>query len=251
MTRKSLLITFLILAATIIVVPSILVANGTVNLNVGPSTTLITEQKFDKTFEKIKISIEADIIITQKDQDSIKIEASKNQTPRIKISQTSRTISVDTKNEPLLDIKLLNEDTRPKIFVSMKDAKEIEISGKSRVQIQKYKTDNLNIIFNSEGSFIADNLEVGSLQITQSLSGFVNLKGKAEDLSIYSSNSARSLLRFFSVKNAKINSQGSGAIELDVSDNLDVNISGSSPVRYQGVPTITKQINGEGNLSSF
>jgi len=251
MNRKWFFFSTFILIVAFISIPLFLVVNGTVAVSVGPSTRIITEQKFSKNFEKIRINIEADIIIGQKDQDSVKIEASSNQTPRIKISQTSKTISIDNQNTPALDIKLLTEETRPKIFVYMKEATEIEINTKSKVEIQKYKIPSLKILFNSNGSLIADSIETENLEITQTLAGFVSIKGTSDNLSLYSSNSSRTLLRFMPVKKASINSQGSGAIELNVTETLDVKIAGSSPIRYQGVPTITKEITGDGSLTSF
>lgn len=251
MNRKWFFFSTFILIVAFISIPLFLVVNGTVAVSVGPSTRIITEQKFSKNFEKIRINIEADIIIGQKDQDSVKIEASGNQTPRIKISQTSKTISIDNQNTPALDIKLLTEETRPKIFVYIKEATEIEINTKSKVEIQKYKIPSLKILFNSNGSLIADSIETENLEITQTLAGFVSIKGTSDNLSLYSSNSSRTLLRFMPVKKASINSQGSGAIELNVTETLDVKIAGSSPIRYQGVPTITKEITGDGSLTSF
>lgn len=251
MNRKWLLFSTLILISALILVPALLVVNGTVAINLGPTTTLITEQKYTKNYEKIKINIEADVFISQRDEDGIKIEASTAQTPRIKISQTSKTILVDSQNQPALDIKLLNEETRPKIYVYMKQAIEIEINSKSKVQLLKYKTESMDIVFNSDGSLVADDLETKKLSITQSLSGFVSIKGSSDELNLYSSNSARSLLRYLPVKTATINSQGNGAIELNVAEKLDVKIFDSSPVRYQGTPEITQEINGTGYVTSF
>jgi|GEM_PF-3670581 len=251
MNKKWIFISSFIFIVALILVPTFLVVNGTVAINLGPSTIVITEEKYNKNYEKIKINIEADVFISQRDQDGIKIEASSNQTPRIKISQTSKSIIVDSKKQPALDIKFLSDEPRPQIFVFMKQATEIEINSKSKVTIQDYKTESMDIVFNSDGSLTSTNLQIKKLNITQTLSGFVSLKGSGEELNLYSSNSSRTLMRFFPLKSAKINSQGSGAIELNVSDKLDVTIVDSSPVRYQGVPEITSNIIGTGSLTSF
>lgn len=248
-SKKLSLIFFVLVSVSVI--STFLVASGQVTINLlgSPNTTI--KQEFTKNFEKIKIDIEADITIYQSNTDSVTIETTKAKASEIKISQTSKTINIQPEKKSLLNIQLINQDSKPKISIYMKQLQEIEINSKSKVQIQKYSTDRISIIFNSDGSLIADSIQAKKIEIDQKLSGFVSLNGSAEELSLNTADSARSLLRYMQVKTAVVNSTGTGSIELNVTDSLSVKSSGSSPIKYQGVPAIKKDIKPGSILSSF
>ena len=168
----------------------------------------------------------------------------------IVIKKTSKTISIEKKEDTLVDLSQLRETSTPDVIVTMKNLEELEIGGKAKVQLSSFKGDNLSIDFSSESSLSGDILQSKRMSINHTGTGFISLIGVGQDLIVNSTNSGRSLLRNFIVKNAKISTEGSGGIEINVSAELSASLNGSSPVRYQGNPKIN-QTGKTGNLRSF
>jgi|688.fasta_scaffold226038_1 hypothetical protein len=230
-------------------VPTFLVSAGYVVL---PSNTSeqVLQENYTKNYTKFKTDLDLYVTILEGETDSVRIEASEAFLKTIVIKKTSKTISIEKKEDTLVDLSQLRETSTPDVIVTMKNLEELEIGGKAKVQLSSFKGDNLSIDFSSESSLSGDILQSKRMSINHTGTGFISLIGVGQDLIVNSTNSGRSLLRNFIVKNAKISTEGSGGIEINVSAELSASLNGSSPVRYQGNPKIN-QTGKTGNLRSF
>lgn len=76
----------------------------------------------------------------------------------------------------------------------------------------------------------------------------IKLAGTAKLFQIDTSGAAKIDTRKLHTSHAVVDSKGVSSIDLDVSDQLDVTISGPSHVSYEGDPVVNKKINGPGSI---
>lgn len=231
-------------------VPTFLVSAGYVVLPSNNTSERILQENYTKNYTKFKTDLDLYVTILEGETDSVRVEASEAFLKTIVIKKTSKTISIEKKEDTLVDLSQLRESSTPDVIVTMKNLEELEIGGKAKVQLSSFKGGDLSIDFSSESSLSGDILESKSVSINHTGTGFISLIGMGENLILNSTNSGRSLLRNFNVKSAKINTEGSGGVEISVSTDLSASLNGSSPVRYQGNPKIN-QTGKTGNLRPF
>jgi len=97
------------------------------------------------------------------------------------------------------------------------------------------------------GSF-SFNMQVDTLEIDASGAATFELSGVADDVNIVSSGFGNINAAYLQAQDARIDISGSSTVEIAVSDNLDVTLSGFGGVRYIGTPTVTQSISGFGTV---
>lgn len=144
------------------------------------------------------------------------------------------------------DIKL---NPTMKLYVSVKNINDIQVNGGGKVISENsIAADYINLAVNGSGSMDVD-LKGNTVKAELSGSGSITLKGYAT--SIEATNSGSGALKGFAcaLETAKVKVSGSGACELNVSNNLEAMVLGSGSVKHKGnTKTATKKIYGSGTV---
>ena len=122
-----------------------------------------------------------------------------------------------------------------KIFVTLPRLSKIAASGSSEVMISGD--------FSPQNSFTAEATGTGNIIATRPFT--------VDNLIIKGEGAAKMYLNRIKSKTADINLEGSGEVNVTVSDHLKVKILGSSRVYCEGNPTVDSDIVGSGSVNKY
>lgn len=138
-----------------------------------------------------------------------------------------------------------------KIIISLPELEQLKISGAAEVTGGGFENETLFISINGVGSAELE-LNVKILKLDVSGTGSVELSGKAETTVINLSGAASIEAENYTVENMTLVMSGAGSAEVNVSKQLDVNISGVGAVSYKGEPEVLrKRISGAGKIEQM
>jgi len=231
------------------------------------SGNITNETRSVSGFTRVALSGSGEVILTQGDEESLRIEAEDNILPYLK-----STVSGDT-----LDLgqdwhwpKILWPTKPIKYYIGVKSLQGVTISGSGKVQVEKLDTDSLElkisgsgkitigdltsqsveVSISGSGDFIADTLYAETFSVTISGSGNFSLgAGRVTDQKVSISGSGDFKAGKLESLTASVKVSGSGDVTLWVVKTLDVHISGSGKVNYYGSPQVNSSISGSGKVN--
>lgn len=221
----------------------------------------IVETEYRKlvSYDKIRNEGTFNVYIRQDSIFSATIEAESNLIPYVRTLINGNTLIIDTR-ENLRNNRPIN------VYVTSPFVNEATLSGSGYIYLDSLDTDNLNVKLSGSGKIdgyantssisatISGSGDMNIESFTQSMdalisgSGNINLTGEATNgnFTISGSGSVRTYNYYQNECIAKIS--GSGDMQLNVIDYLDVTISGSGSVYYIGDPSINVKITGSGQV---
>lgn len=104
------------------------------------------------------------------------------------------------------------------------------------------------ITVNGAGKIEISGLKNEKLEIDANGAPAINVSGSTQVVDIDTNGAAKIDTHNLRAKRATVDSKGVSKIELGVSDQLDVTVSGPSEVTYRGDPVVNKTINGPGKV---
>lgn len=113
--------------------------------------------------------------------------------------------------------------------------------------INKITTERLDIEMSGASELFLD-LSAKKLGFECSGAGNLNIKGEAENVNAEISGAADMNAGELLTKTFILSLSGSGSANINVSDKLDVEISGTADVLYKGNPEIKQEISGVGTI---
>ena len=197
-------------------------------------------------FDRIDLSIDADIYYTQDSTYYVEVYAQSNIQKALRISVDGSTLRIDAKN-PLWKHKTVRINIHsPRIY-------GLEVSGSGDLSAQTpILTNNLDVNISGSGSVSLSSLTTQSLHTELSGSGKLSVSGGSTiDQSIKASGSGDINLIALSSENSTVYLSGSGSAKLNATKRLDVRISGSGSVKYTGTPAVNSEVSGSGKLSNI
>ncbi len=135
-------------------------------------------------------------------------------------------------------------------YIKLKEISDIKISGSGTVAAKDIKTENMNITISGSGKIDLD-IDAKTLKSKVSGSGDFNMSEKADSQEIDISGSGKYLAKNIQSKRAVAEISGSGKIEINAEEELNINISGNGSVFYAGNPKITQKISGYGKIEQI
>ncbi|MDE6188705.1 MAG: DUF2807 domain-containing protein [Clostridia bacterium] len=120
---------------------------------------------------------------------------------------------------------------------------EVATSGGSNVSLQGSAT-SLKISASGSSAFKSEDLKCDNVSIKASGSVEANIKGEGGTLTARMSGSCRIYAAEFTLSTAEIRVSGSVRADVNVSDKIIVNASGSAKINYYGDPQIEKTVSG-------
>ena len=190
------------------------------------SGTLVSESRNVEYFNKVSSEGIFEVTITQGAQQSVEVTADNN------IISHIRTRVVNNELRLYLD----NDNNYSNLTV----------------QIDLVVT-SLNGLKNSGiGNIYATNIvEDGSFSIYNTGTGSINIEGASSSLDLVNEGSGYIFGFDFMVNDCAIEIEGSGDVEVNCSNSLDVLIEGSGNVYYKDFPTINVSITGSGEVINY
>ena len=200
-----------------------------------------TEQRAVSSFDRLDVSGAFTVEFVCAEQTSLEITADDNLLEDISTEVRGSTLHIETARSIWPRGRLLVRVSSPNISV-------IRSSGASDISASNISNEKLSIETSGAGSVKAD-VQTSLLRLETSGAGNVALKGSAETFIVETSGAADVKARNLHVKKARLEVSGAGDVELNVSDELDVSVSGAGDIRYFGSPSSVRQdISGAGSV---
>jgi putative autotransporter adhesin-like protein len=176
--------------------------------NVGPFTSISTEGVFT-----VEVTCQKNV--------SVEVEGDDNVLAVVTTEVSNNVLRLrSTKNY---------SSTEPvKFKISVPNLEGLSVSGAGKIDIKDLKNDKFEI--DSSGA------------------PTISASGNTKVIDIDSSGAGKIDTHELHASRGVVDSKGVSRIDLDVSDQLDVKISGPSSVYYKGDPVVTKTINGPGKV---
>jgi hypothetical protein len=202
-----------------------------------------SEQRPIASFKKIEIGGNWEVIVTQGETESLKIEADKNLLDLIETKVDGDALIIGTKNN-----KSLSSEKGFKAYLTFKNLDKIELSGAVKLSApSRLIFDKLNI----EGSGAAEiNLDLNAKQLDAEMSGGSQtiLKGSINEVHFTLSGAGSLSALELESNKFTVDISGAGTAEVSVKDELNATISGAGSVSYKGNPVVKKDISGAGKI---
>lgn len=182
-----------------------------------------TETRSVSEFSSIAFNSEGKVTVQQTGKESLTITAEDNLLPLLESQVTDGTLSIGTVNNT--DIN----PTKPIEFVmEVKSLEGFKMTGVGSIEAKGIQTKNMTIVLKGVGEMT---IEGAADSLNLSLEGVGSYEGKD-----------------FKTKQATVHSEGVGSAVLNVSDLLDVSVSGVGSVEYIGTPKVQKSGQGLGQV---
>lgn len=183
-----------------------------------------SESRKSKGFTSISLTGMGRVVLEQTEKDSLSVSADDNLLSYLTSEVKNGILTLGIKNNTSF-----NTHNEIAYKVTVKNLKELNISGSGDIDAKKIKTDKLKVVVSGSGK--------------------VTLQGEASTQEINVSGSGSFDGENLKCKTVKIDIAGSGNGVVNASEKLDANISGSGSVEYLGNPTLTQDISGSGSIT--
>jgi hypothetical protein len=203
----------------------------------------VSETRTETGFERIDLSIDADIYYTQDSIYKIEVIAQPNILRVLKTEVSGSELKISY-------IRNVWDHHKVKIYVSSPKMRGMKISGSGDIRAQnKIVTDNLDLTISGSGNISLPWLVAARLMSKISGSGNISVdQGTVDGETCTISGSGNINTEYVVSKTNTSTISGSGDIVLQATENLNVIISGSGDVRYRGKPSVSIQTSGSGKL---
>ncbi len=161
------------------------------------------------------------IEVTCEKQPSLELEGDDNVLPLITAEISNNTLHLSNSRGYSVD--------RPiNVRISVPDLEGLSVSGAGKIDIKGMNNSRFAIDAKGAPSIV--------------------VSGTTKEITIDSSGAAQIDTHSLRASRATVDTKGAGKIELDVTEQLDVTISGPASVIYRGDPVVNKTINGPGRI---
>ncbi len=218
------------------------------------------------SFSEVRLEGIGDVIITQENTTSLRIEAEDNLIPYFETTVKGSTLVIGIKDQ-YFGYNL--RPTRPvKFYVSTPDLEAVTLAGSGNIITSDVKSAGFKVALLGSGNITNDSLSATSVDINLAGSGNISLdKVTADSITSIIAGSGNITVggevpgqtarivgsgdyraSGLQSQHATINVTGSGNSQITVSDSLNVTILGSGDVTYAGKPTVNTTIAGSGHV---
>jgi hypothetical protein len=191
-------------------------------------------------FNGISVSSGFNVEIVMCDSESVIIETQQNILPYIDVYVSGQTLYI----EPQRNVSF-GRGAELKAYVNAKYLESLNASGGSDVKITETLHSNRFDADLSGGSKLIASVIANTMSVSESGGSYVDLDGELESLTINSSGGSKFYSYDLVSSNLNCDISGGGKVELTVNNELNVNASGGSTIRYKGAGIIrSSQVSG-------
>jgi hypothetical protein len=188
------------------------------------------------------VSGSGELTVVQGDVESLTVEADNNLLTLIRAEVHNGRLSIGPRNVNLRPTKAI-------VYrLSVKNLKDLELSGSVHGKMDAIKTDRLALHLSGSGRMEVPHLEAGTLSTHISGAGSTSVGGEVEKQEIRISGSGNHHASDLKCAQAEARISGSGHVSLWVTQSLAAHISGSGHVEYRGNATVDAHVSGSGRV---
>jgi Putative auto-transporter adhesin, head GIN domain len=182
-----------------------------------------TESRSVTKFSSIAFKSEGKVMVQQTGKESLTISAEENLLPLLESSVTNGILSIGTVNNTNINpTKSIN------FAIEVKSLEGFNMTGAGHIEAKGIQSKQLTIGLTGAGDM---SIEGSADSLDLNLEGVGNYDGAG-----------------FKTKQATVRSEGVGSAVLNVSDRLDISVSGIGTVEYIGSPKVQKSGEGLGHI---
>lgn len=193
------------------------------------------------SFKGVSLSISGDLYLTQSNETSVVVEASKSDLEKIVTVVENGILKIKTKKGSWRIGDVV-------IYVSSPTLEKISVSGSGDIYSKgTIKSDEMSIGVSGSGDILIKDLQVTECDIRIAGSGDVEVAGVSkEELEISISGSGDANTAELESQEVDVHISGSGSAKVWATKELDTSIAGSGTVYYKGNPIIDARSSGSG-----
>lgn len=200
-----------------------------------------TEEFTLPLFSEIDLKIDAEVFLTQGNEQKVVVEAEEN---------ILELINLDVKNrqwEIKFD-KWVDEYDDIRIHITVPDLRKVVLSGSGLIKTENtFLVDEIQLRVHGSGKLVFDT-EADRVDTHLAGNGNIELMGATDYLDSWIGGKGNLKAFDMLAKNAEITINGSGNAEVRVENFLKATIIGSGDVYYKGNPVLEKKITGSGKV---
>lgn len=217
-----------------------------VSFGVVGSGNLSSETRTLESFDHVVLAGSGDVVFIKGDKEEIKIEADDNILPLITTEVKNGVLIISLKpNQMVRSYKAMRFE------VTYKDISALDLVGSGSMAADAVTSGSFKASITGSGDIDLTNLQADSLEAIIAGSGEITLSGKAEKLNISLPGSGNFNGFDFETRESRISIIGSGRVQVNATESLAANITGSGDIEYKGGPSdVEKHVTGSGSIKA-
>jgi hypothetical protein len=213
------------------------------------SGKVVTEERAASGFDRVSLTGAGDVIVTQGEAESLKVETDDNLMPYLKTEVQNGTLTLGFTDEAR------RGNVRPskgiKFHLQLKELSGLELLGAGDIEAASLDADRLEILLAGAGNVDVAALKARVLVVHLNGAGNVELAGQVAEQEVVLSGAGDYRAGELESQVVKVRLNGAGDATVWASDTLDARIPGVGQVRYYGDPQVTKSVSLTGRLVSL
>jgi hypothetical protein len=211
------------------------------------SGNVVTEKRDVQDFNSVSVSTGINLFIEQGGDEELIIEAEDNIMSKITTDVKDGKLEIGFKWNTFGGLDL----NKPvKVYLTVIELEEIDVSSGAEVQSEELKTDKLKVDISS-GAAAELIVEAQNLDIALSSGSNLEISGKAANQKVDLSSGVDYDAGELESKTVNIDVSSGGSAVIWATDKLDVSISSGGSVKYKGSPEIISDISSGGSIKSI
>lgn len=203
---------------------------------------VLKETRKVSSFDGIDVSGAFDIIIRQGTAEEVTVESDANLLPLIRTEVVAGTLRIETR-------KPVSHPTVMKVYVTVKDLKNIDVSGAVNIDTDGRLTVSELGIDASGASEAKMELAVQLLRLDCSGASKMKFNGSATEVKMDLSGASEIFAYDLLSDSYDIEISGAGNAQVNVSKRIRAEISGAGSVKYKGSPAeVDQSVSGAGSI---
>jgi len=208
--------------------------------------SLQTQTEEVSGFDRVSIQTFGEFLIQQGSEESLKIEAPRDYLRYVTTEVENGVLTISTRRgfmgAPI---------ERITYTLTVKDLREVTLSGAGAIKIFKLDTDQLEINLTGAGSVEIDNLNAANLSVNLTSAGAIVAAGQVDNQDVNISGVGSYEAGDLRSDTAGILLSGAGSAVVWVEEMLNVSVSGVGSVSYFGDnPLVSQNVSGLGSVNS-
>ncbi|MFC1711517.1 head GIN domain-containing protein [Patescibacteria group bacterium] len=208
---------------------------------------IIGETRDVAGFDKVSISGSGLVMVKQSQEESLKIVADEKLMEYIITKVVNEELQISYKKDIPSSLMI----SGVKFYMTVKDLEKIILNGSAKLESSTLSANELELVISGSGRMTM-NLEVENLVADLNGSGKFELEGMANQQQVKVSGSGGFYGKKLEGKEGEVTLAGSGKVEINTVDKLDISISGSGSVYYLGGPVFGEvDVSGSGGVKKL
>jgi len=190
---------------------------------------VITEERNPGSFDRLKVSSDIDVYITQGDIESVKVIADENLLKYISTELYNNTLTIESK-------AWIRNAKSKEVHLVYKKLREIDISSAGDVEgTDRMKADELDLDLSSAGDLTLD-VEATRINLDISSAGDARLSGTVDELDADLSSAGDLNAYDLLARKVRVSVSSAGNAKISASEEVNLNASSAGDIYYKGDP---------------